>query len=168
MSNLSLRGFVLIGLLFFPFAFKKKPIKDGLIVYLLTALLSALIDHILVGKKLLAYPVRMFSKDFKYHVVFDLLLCPLVSVFYNQITYKDQSIAKIVGKLFLFTIPQLIIEVLAGRYLNMVKWLNGWRWYHTFISMNVKYLVIRGFIQFIRKISRKQDLVVLLGSIIRK
>ena len=157
MSKLFLRAFVLFGLLFLPFAFKKKPIKDWLIVYLSTALLSALLDHILVGKKLLAYPVRVFSKDFKYHIVFDLLLCPLVSVFYNQLTYNEKSIVKIMGKQFLFTIPQLIIEILSGKYLNMVKWLNGWRWYHTFISMNAKYLAIRGFIQITRKISRKQE-----------
>ncbi|WP_419956146.1 CBO0543 family protein [Neobacillus niacini] len=153
MGKVILRIFALIGLFSFPFAFKKKLIKDWIIVYLTTALSSILLDIFLVEKKLLSYPIRILPKYFKFHIVFDLLLCPIVSVFYNQFTYNDKSILRVVGKLFLFTIPQLLIEVLTGRYLNMVKWHKWWKWYHTFISMNVKYLVIRMFIKFIRFVS---------------
>lgn len=157
MSKIFLRVFLFLGLLALPVAFKKKPLKDWLIVYLLTALSSALLDSILVEKKLLSYPIRIFPKIFKLHIVFDLLLCPVVSVFYNQFTYKEKSIVRLVGKLFLFTIPQLVIEVLTGRYLNLVKWHKGWKWYHTFISMNIKYLSIRMFIEGVRKISRNEN-----------
>ena len=157
MSKIFLRAFLLLGLFSLPFAFKKKPIKDWLIAYLITALSSALLDIILVEKNLLSYPVRLFPKIFKAHIVFDLLLCPVVSVFYNQLTYKEKSIPGLVGKLFLFTIPQLVIEVLVGRYLKMVKWHNGWKWYHTFFSMNIKYLSIRMFIELVRKNSINEN-----------
>jgi hypothetical protein len=156
MSKLFLRGFLLMGLVLLPFAFKKKPIKDWLIVYLLTSLFSAIINHILVEKKMLSYPVRLFPKQFKFHVVFDLLLCPVICVFYNQFTYTDKSILRIIWKVFLFSIPQLVIEILAGRYLKMINWHKGWKWYHTFITMNIKYLFIRTFIGLIRKISKMQ------------
>lgn len=157
MSKVLLRVFFLLGLFALPVAFKKKPIKDWLIVYLITALSSTLLDIILVEKKFLSYPVRLFPKFFKIHIVFDLFLCPVVSVFYNQFTYKEKSILRLVGKLFLFTIPQLGIEVLTGRYLKMVKWHKGWKWYHTFISMNIKYLSIRMFIELIRKNSINEN-----------
>lgn len=157
MGKVIIRIMALLGLFSFPIAFRKKPIKDWLIVYLITALSSILLDIILVEKKLLSYPIRIFPKYFKFHIVFDLLLCPIVSVFYNQLTYKDKSMTRIVGKLLLFTIPQLLIEVLTGRYLNMVKWHKWWRWYHTFISMNVKYLVIRMFVQLVRMISKDME-----------
>ncbi|MBB5171891.1 CBO0543 family protein [Texcoconibacillus texcoconensis] len=156
MSKLILKLFLLTGLLLLPVAFKKKPVKDWLIVYLITALVSGITDHILVGKKLLSYPVRLLPRDFKYHILFDWLFCPLMSVFYNQFTYKDKSIFLVVGKLFLLTIPQLFIEVLAGRYFNMIRWKRGWKWYHTFITMNIKYVTIRVFMELIRKLSEKQ------------
>lgn len=156
MSKIVLRIFLLLGLFALPVAFKRKPIKDWLIVYFMTAFSSVLLDIILVKRKLLSYPVRLFPKIFKVHIVFDLFLCPVVSVFYNQITYKEKSFHRLVGKLFLFTIPQLIIEVLTGRYLKMVKWHKGWKWYHTFISMNIKYLSIRMFIELIRKHSTNE------------
>lgn len=151
MSKIFLRGFLLLGISLLPFAFNKKPIKDWIIVYALTALFSTLLDYLLVEKKLLSYPVRLFPKQFKFHIVFDLLLCPVVNVFYNRLTYSDKSIFKIIGKLFMFTIPQLSIEVLTGKYLNMVKWHKWWKWYHTFISMNAKYFLIRMFMGMIRK-----------------
>lgn len=149
MGKVILRIMVLIALSLFPFAFRKKPFKNWVIVYLLTALFSTLLDLFLVEKKLLSYPVRILPKYFKIHFVFDLLLCPLASVFYNQVTSNDKSIVRIVGKLFLFTIPQLLIEVSAGRYANMIKWHRWWKWYHTFISMNVKYLVIRSIVKLV-------------------
>lgn len=152
-----LRMFLLLGLSALPVAFKKKPIKDWLIVYLITALSSVLLDIILVEKKLLSYPIRFFPKTFKFHIVFDLFLCPVVSVFYNQLTYKETSIIHLVGKLFLFTIPQLLIEVLTSRYLKLVKWHKGWKWYHTFISMNIKYLSIRLFIKLVRQNSINEN-----------
>ena len=157
MSKVILRIMALLGLFSFTFAFRKKPIKDWLIVYFITALSSILIDIILVEKKLLSYPIRIFPKYFKFHLVFDTLLCPIVSIFYNQLTYKDKTIIRIVGKLLLFTIPQLLIEVLTSRYLNMVKWHKWWKWHHTFISMNVKYLVIRMFVQLVRRISKNME-----------
>ncbi|WP_428907965.1 CBO0543 family protein [Niallia sp. Krafla_26] len=156
MQKLVLRLFMLIGIVLLPVAFKKKTVKDWIIVFLLTALISAIVDHVLVQKKFLTYPVRIFPNSFKYHLVFDLLLCPLVSVFYNQFTYKDKSILRILRKQLCFTIPQLLIEVLAGKYLNMVRWHKGWKWYHTFINMNIKYLTIRALMGFIRRVSKKQ------------
>ncbi|MFX3623139.1 MAG: CBO0543 family protein [Ectobacillus sp.] len=156
MGKLVLRGLLISGLLALPFAFKKKPIKDWMLVYLLTANLSAIIDAVLVEKKMLSYPIRLFPKEFRFHIVFDLLLCPLVAIIYNQFTYKDKSVFGMMWKLLLFTIPQIFIEIVAGRYLNMVRWQKGWKWYHTFITMNVKYLFIRAFIGLVRKVSKKQ------------
>ncbi|MCD8503038.1 MAG: hypothetical protein LRY71_17025 [Bacillaceae bacterium] len=156
MPKLFLKVFLLLGLVLTPIAFKQKGIKDWVIVYLLTAFVSGIIDHILVVKKILSYPVRFYPKMFKYQIVFDWLLCPVISVFFNQLTKNDKSVFQITAKLFLFTIPQLLIEVLSGRYLQLVRWKKGWKWYYTFITMNVKFLIVRAIVQFIRLVHEKQ------------
>lgn len=134
---------------------RKPPIKDWIIVLSVTGLVSGIVDIILVSKKVLDYPLRLYPKKFKIHFLFDFILCPVVSILYNQVTFKDKAL-KTILKLFPFTIIHVFLEILAVKYTELIRWKNGWSWYHTFITMNVKYLSIRLFIEMVRKIAKKQ------------
>ncbi|TKC19017.1 CBO0543 family protein [Robertmurraya kyonggiensis] len=150
---LFLLGFHIILLI--PILLRKPPIKDWLLVYFYNAATNVFIDNILARLKIVRYPDRILPKLFQTHILFDLLIYPTISVFYNQITMKDKPIA-IFFKVFLFTVPMLMIELFAEKHSNLIKWSSKWKWYHTFLSLTFKTLVTRGAIACVRKIEERQ------------
>lgn len=135
---------------------KKPPFKDWVIVYLLTGFFSGIVDRILIAKNLLQYPVRFLPNFFNIHIIFDYVLCPTISVMYNQLTYKSKPMG-IFLKIFLFNVPQVLIENWAEGKTNLIKWSKKWRWYHTFSTMTIKYLMIRLLMGLIRIVTEVQD-----------
>lgn len=155
MQKFVLRLLLLGGISSLPFLFKKPPLKDWLLIYSLTAVISGIVDTILISKKYLEYPVRLLPNFFKIHFVFDFVLCPIIMVWYAQLTYKDK-LPKIILKLLPFTTIHIIIESIAEKNTHLIKWKNGWHWYHSFITMTIKYLGIRLLIHLVTIISKKQ------------
>lgn len=84
-------------------------------------------------------------------MTFDLLLCPLMNIIFNQVTLKDEPI-NIIFKVFLFTTPMSLFEKWLEKNTGLIKWKKGWGWYHTFLSITLKYLGIRSFIGGIREL----------------
>lgn len=150
-----LRLFLLPTISILPFLLKKPPIKDWVIVYLLNGLTNGIIDKFLSSYKIIQYPVRYFANVFKINILFDFLLYPTITVYYNQIT-KNDNIFAIAYKLLFIIIPMFLIELWAKKRTNLIKWNKWWKWYHTIISLTVKSLVTRAFIEAIRKIEHKQ------------
>jgi hypothetical protein len=73
-------------------------------------------------------------------------------LYYNQWTLNSKPL-EIILKLFPFVIPQTIIETIASKKTNLIKWKNGWTWYHSLISLMVKLLICRSIIAIIRIIN---------------
>jgi hypothetical protein len=140
-----------------PMILRKPPIKDWLLVYLFNAVTNGLTDSFLSAYKIVKYPVRLFPKVFKTHVLFDYLIYPTFTILYNQITSKDKPFA-IFYKLFFFTIPMFLVEFWAVRKTGLIKWNKGWQWYHTFISITVKSLMTRLFIGAVRLVAGMQKI----------
>lgn len=137
-----------------PLLLRKPPIKDWVIVYLFNAVTNGIIDNVLSKLKIVQYPVKLFSKVFDTHLVFDYFLYPTFTIIYNQMTEKDK-IFSIVYKLILITIPPFFIEIWAERKTDLIKWSRKWKWYHTFLSLILKSLVTRSMIAIIRKADQK-------------
>lgn len=152
-----LRGLFVFGISLFAFLLRRPPIKDWLLVFLMNAVTNGIIDKVLVFYRILEYPTRVFPKIFHIHTLFDYLLYPTVTVAYNQLTAKDKPII-IFFKLFLFTIPIILIETWAKKNTGLIKYKKGWRWYHSFISLSLKTLLTRGWMEWIRRMDDKQKL----------
>lgn len=135
-----------------PLILRKPPIKDWIIVYLFNAVTNIIIDTFLSTYKIVKYPVRLFPKIFKTHLLFDFFIYPTFTVFYNQITYKDKAL-KAFFKLIIITIPPFLIEVLAVKKTEFIVWSEKWKWYHTFFSIILKSSFTRLFIGIIRRLS---------------
>lgn len=135
-----------------PLILRKPPIKDWIIVYLFNAVTNGILDNFLTKYKFVKYPVRLFPKVFKTHLLFDFFLYPTFTVFYNQITYKDKALKAFI-KLILVTIPPFLIEVLAEKKTNYIIWTRKWKWYHTLLSLILKSSVTRILITIIRRVS---------------
>ncbi len=147
------------SIIVFPFVvFRKKPLKDWLIVYFFVGLISGIIDKILVTRGKLKYPVKKFKNTFLVSCTFDFILCPLMNIVYNQVTHKDNALQKFI-KLFLFITPMTLFETFLEKNTNLIKWKNGWKWYHTFISIFIKYLSVRTLMDIVRYFSKLQNSV---------
>lgn len=134
-----------------PLLLRKRPIKDWIIVYLFNAVTNGVIDNILTKRKIVRYPIKIFSTLFDTHILFDYFLYPTFTILFNQLTYKDKP-AQIIKKLFIMTLPPFLIEFWAERKTNLIKWGKKWKWYHTFLAITIKSLVTRFAISVIRKI----------------
>jgi len=152
MEKRFLRG-LLIGnlLILLPILYRKPPIRDWIIVYVYNAITNGLLDMPLTHHKVIRYPVRFLPKKFKIHILFDFLIYPTFTVFYNQLTKKDKPFV-VIYKLVLFTIPPFFIELWAERKTKLIEWKEGWRWYHTYFSIILKSLLTRLVIEALRKL----------------
>lgn len=145
-----LRGFFVLGIGLLTLVLRKPPIKDWLLVYLWNAVTNGIIDKIVVSYNTVKYPTRLLPKIFKINFLFDYLLYPTMTVIFNQLTEKDHKPFIIFIKLFCFTIPMILVELWAERKTGLIKFKKGWKWYHSFISLNVKSLVTRLWIGWVR------------------
>jgi hypothetical protein len=139
----SLVIFTMIGTILWLFIVRKPPVKSNITIHIMTSILTTTIDKILVELKFLKYPVRFFPKVFNIHIVFDLLLCPVITIAHFQISKNDKNWLIIFIKLLFFTTPQLLIEIWAVNKTRLIQWKNGWKWYHTYVSMNIKFFLVR-------------------------
>jgi hypothetical protein len=143
-----------IGVILLPFAIVKRSFKDWIIVYLVSIMGNSILDKYLVKKGYLKYPKKLFPK-YKIHLPFDFIQYPLMLLYYNQWTLNSKPIGLFL-KLFPLVIPQTIIETIAAKKTDLIKWKKGWTWYHSLISIMMKMLICRGIIASIRKINNEQ------------
>lgn len=139
------------GMVLLPFAIVKRSFKDWIIVYLVSVIGNFFSDKYLVSKGYLKYPIKLFPK-YEIHLPFDFIHYPLMLLYFNQWTLNSK-LTDIFLKLFPFVIPQTIIETIAAKKTNLIKWKKGWNWYHSLISLTLKLLLCRGIIAIIRKIN---------------
>ena len=153
-----LSAVLFLQLIFFlPIFLWKRPIKDWIFVYLFDAITNGILDEILTRYKIIKYPIRLFSQKTKINVLFDFLVYPLFTVYFNQNTLKDRPFL-ILYKLLFFTIPMYFFEIWAVQKTNLIKWQNGWKGYHSFLSLTIKSLITRLFIELIRRRRKNSEL----------
>lgn len=140
------------GLVLLPFAIVKRSFKDWVIVYLVSVIGNYGADKYLVSKGYLKYKKKPFNK-FQIHLPFDYIHYPLMLLYYNQWTLNSNPLGVFL-KIFPFVIPQIIIETVAAKKTNLIKWKKGWTWYHSLISVVLKLLLCRGIISIIRIINK--------------
>ena len=136
----------------------KKPIKEQLIIFLLSSFFNTPLDNYLVSTNRIEYPVRLKNekKFTKGSFLYDSILCPLLTVWYYQSTQKTKKIGEIFFKTFLFTTPQVILEVTMERFTRTIKYKKGWKWYHSYIGIFSIKLFIRTLVGSINYISKIQ------------
>jgi hypothetical protein len=86
-----------------------------------------------------------------------------MNIIYNQVTYKNSAL-KTFLKLFLFITPMTLFEAWLEKNTNLIKWKDGWKWYHTYSSIFTKYLSVRFLMAIIRYFSKMQQSVMNLNN----
>jgi hypothetical protein len=143
-----LYGLLILSITILPLLMRRQPKKEWLLVYTFNAITNIILDK-WVTRNYISYPTRLFPKIFNIHILYDAFLYPIGTVIYNQWSHKDKLIST-VYKLLFFSVPLTIFEYWAERKTGLIKWSNGWKWYHTFLSVSLKSLITRGVLSISR------------------
>lgn len=136
------------------YLFRKPPIKDWLIVFLLKSYISSILDNIVVKKGFIKYPVRTL-KIFNISVLFSNLIFPVTCVFFNQVT-RNSSLLAILTKCFLFTLSCTAAEFLIEKHTNLVQYKKGWNFLYSFMSIAFTFLFVRFSMMIIQTLEKRQ------------
>ncbi len=143
----------MVSLFLLPFALFKRSFKDWIIVYLVSIIGNSFADRYFISEGYLHYKIRPFRRRYKIHLPFDYLYYPLLLLYYNQWTLNSKPLG-IVLKLFPFVIPQVMIESIAARNTKLITWRKGWTWYHSFLTLLIKFLLCRMIIGIVRVLNK--------------
>ncbi|WP_396126177.1 CBO0543 family protein [Anaerobacillus sp. CMMVII] len=133
---------LLFGLISIPFSLRGKNYKNWVIIFLLNSYSNTFVAPILAEKKFLLYPVRLLPKIYKSSIIYDYCLCSLVSVWYCRSTKSDHWLNSFL-KVWLFSIPQAIVEKWLEKHTQLIKYNKGWTWIHSLLTITTAKLAVR-------------------------
>ncbi|RSL30000.1 hypothetical protein D7Z54_28265 [Salibacterium salarium] len=144
-----------LGFVGIMFLFRKGPIKEWFLVYLLKSLLCTFLDVPVVQKKLVKYPKRYFPRAFDSNIVFVYVIFPVFCVFYNQFTYK-MNVLKTIPSVFLFSTPMAVVEKWLEKNTRLVEYGKGWDSIYTMLYLTFSFWFVRLFMSGIRWLDRNR------------
>ncbi|RSD28425.1 CBO0543 family protein [Mesobacillus subterraneus] len=147
--------FGLAGSVFF-LARKRGQVKDWFLIFLCKTLVSTLLDGPVIKKKYVKYPHRYFPNLFDSNIVFLYILFPLSCVMYNQFTNKMKPLPTLLS-VFLFSGPMTLVENWLEKNTSLVRYNKGWNGYYTFSILSFTFLIVRAFIEWIRRLDQNHE-----------
>lgn len=132
---------VALSITLFLLSFRKQPIKDWLLSFLLASYFAYIIGTIVVDLNLIEYPILRPSHIFNTGYLYELLFFPIVGVYFYQTSYTS-GFKGIIFQCLLYTLALTIVEILIVKYTHLINYLN-WNWAYTFCSVFSFMLIIR-------------------------
>lgn len=152
MEIIILWSLLIIGIALLFFSLRKPPIKDMILIFLMTSYFTTFLGVLVVEEKMLEYPKNFLSNYFSSSLLYEYLLLPVICIYFYQATYHSRY-SSIILKCALYTSVLTIIEVLLERNTELIEY-HTWTWVHTFISIFFLMLFIRMLMQLINKQER--------------
>ncbi|WP_214999569.1 CBO0543 family protein [Bacillus sp. ISL-7] len=152
MERIILWSLLIIGIALFFYSLRKPPIKDLILIFLLTSFFSTFLGVLVVERKMIEYPISFLSNYFSSSILYENLLFPVVCIYFYQATYYSRY-PSIILKCALYTSVLTSIEVLLERYTDLIEY-HTWTWKHTFISTFFLMMFIRILIKLINRHER--------------
>ncbi|MBM7585401.1 phosphatidylglycerophosphate synthase [Bacillus pakistanensis] len=149
MERLILWFLLIVGIVLLIFSLRKPPIKNWILIFLLTSYSSTFLGVLVVEEKMLEYPIRFLSKYYTSSFLYEYLLFPVVCIYFYQSTYQSSYLYMVLKCLF-YTSLLTMIEVFFERYTDLIEY-HTWTWLHTFISTFFLMMFVRITIQAINK-----------------
>ncbi|MCA1029679.1 hypothetical protein LCL95_01375 [Bacillus timonensis] len=129
---------------------KKRNLKEIVIVFLTNSYTNVFVASALAAKNYLQYPTRLFPRIYRSSIIYDYLLCSLVSIWFVQATEKDQWKQMLV-KVWLFALPQALVERWLEKHTSLIIYRKGWSWIHSLVTIALAKLLNARFIRFLNK-----------------
>lgn len=152
MERIILWSLLIIGIALFFYSLRKPPIKDLILIFLLTSFFSIFLGVLVVEDKMIEYPINFLSNYFSSSLLYEYLLLPVVCIYFYQSTYYSRYPSMIL-KCALYTSVLTIIEVLLERYTDLIEY-HTWTWIHSFISIFFLMMFIRISMKLINRLDR--------------
>ncbi|MFP3125602.1 hypothetical protein OH784_23240 [Ectobacillus funiculus] len=149
MEKIILWSLLIIGIVLLFFSLRKPPIKNWILIFLLTSFFSMFLGVLVVEEKMLEYPIRFLSHYFTSSILYEHLLFPVVCIYFYQTTYHSRYINMVIQCL-LYTSALTSIEIIFERYTELIKYYT-WTWVYTFISTFFLMMFVRILMQLINK-----------------
>ncbi|WP_088105609.1 CBO0543 family protein [Halalkalibacter urbisdiaboli] len=153
-EHVILYGLLVLSLGTLPFLLSGSLRRQWFMLYLFNAMTNGVFDKMINTRNIVVYPVRLLPKCFKTNILFDYLMYPAITVFFNRLTYNNQPLT-IIYKWLMISIPMLLIEIWAERKSNLIKWNKNWKWHNTYLSISAKSLSERLLSFYLRKVLYK-------------
>lgn len=131
----------IIGIALLFFSLRKPPIKDSILIFLLTSYFSTAFGVFVVEEKMIEYPINFLSEYFSSSILYEMLLLPVICIYFNQNTYYSSN-SYIIFKCTWYTSALTFIEVVFERYTDLIEY-HTWTWIHSFISIFFLIMFIR-------------------------
>ncbi|OIJ12627.1 hypothetical protein BKP35_10595 [Anaerobacillus arseniciselenatis] len=148
---------VTFGLFSFPTLFRKPGAHLWLPLFIINGIVNLIFDKILIETKQVKYPVRLLPKIFKINIIYDLLVCPYLSVWFSKATYSS-DVKGLISKLILFGTPQAIYEIILERKTNSLKFIGKWKWFYSAFLVLIVKLISTGFLKILLRPSIKEEI----------
>jgi hypothetical protein len=131
----------------------KNKVREAHVSFLFKQLITWLFGLLVVEKKLISYPTRIFFKNVnKTSFVFEYYIYPALSSLFNvHFPEKSNNLIKF-SHYFFFTAIIIIFEVLAVKYTGLIHY-KKWKWQWSFISIWISYYVSRLYYRWFFKIN---------------
>ena len=135
---------ILVGLVLVitPISIIGKEYRKWLLCFFLNSYANTFVAPALASKGFLKYPVRLFPSIFKSSIIYDYFLCSTITIWYCRTTLKDNWI-RAFWKVWLFAMPQAILEVFFERNTKLIKYGKGWTGIHSLITIAAAKFTIR-------------------------
>ncbi|UOQ95413.1 hypothetical protein MUO14_11035 [Halobacillus shinanisalinarum] len=133
MERMVLWGLFLFGIVLLLLSFRKAPIQDITIVFLLTSYIAVILGQIIVKENMITYPINLLSEYFRSSLLYEMLLLPVVCIYFYKTTYHSRY-PSIVMQCATYTFTLTIVEVFLEKYTDFVEYYT-WTWVHTFIGI---------------------------------
>ncbi|QGQ45541.1 CBO0543 family protein [Metabacillus sediminilitoris] len=151
MERIILWSLLIIGITLFFYSLRKTPIKDLILIFLLTSYFTIFLGVLVVEEKMIEYPISFLSNYFSSSLLYEYLLLPVVCIYFYQATNYSRY-PSIILKCALYTSVLTSIEVLLERYTDLIEY-HTWTWIHTFISI----FFLMMFIRILMKLINRHD-----------
>lgn len=149
MERIILWSLLIIGIALFFYSLRKPPIKDLILIFLLTSYFSIILGVLVVEEKMIEYPINFLRNYFSSSLLYEYLLLPVVSIYFYKATYYSRY-PSIFLKCALYTSALTIVEVFLEKYTDLIEY-HTWTWIYTFISIFFLMMFIRILMKFINK-----------------
>lgn len=148
-----LRTLFIGGILALPFTFFRRNIKERAILFFFTGYAATFLAQMVVGKKMVKYPVRPMPKYFQTNILYEQLLLPLMSLWFNHTTRRSR-LPGIVGQAFLYSGAHTLIEYGIEKKTRLVQW-KKWSGFTNICSIIGLLLATKGVLSVIRWLAKK-------------
>ncbi|CAN0211526.1 unnamed protein product, partial [Chrysoparadoxa australica] len=141
-KTIELSAWIITSILLIKYVPKNR-IREAHISYLFKQVVTWLFGLLVVEKKLISYPNRLFFKkanksSFTFEYFVYPALCSLFNLYYPE---KSNNVVKMIYY-FIHTSIITGFEIFAVKYTNLIKY-NNWKWYWSFVTMWLSYYISR-------------------------